>query len=98
MDSHIWRYSASYKNMIEILIEATDINFKILSTGRNSLDQGNQCVSSTQAAPKSVTASLPMRYCYCYKNYGYASIQYLQLLKITENRNMQMYNIPLNGF
>ena len=22
----------------------------------------------------------------------------LQLLKITENRNMQMYNIPLNGF
>ena len=36
MDSHIWRYSASYKNMIEILIEATDINFKILSTGRNS--------------------------------------------------------------
>ena len=45
MDSQIWRYSASYKNKIEILIEATDINFKILSTGRNSLDQGNQCVS-----------------------------------------------------
>ena len=31
-----------------------------------------------------------------YTNYQY-SIS-LQLQKITENRNMQMYNIPLNGF
>ena len=43
MDSHIWRYSASYKNKIEILIKATDIRLsKYCQLGDIILDQGNQ--------------------------------------------------------